>query len=144
MNFDDEGVHDLAEYEGGYEWTEERYLRLRFRTLRHIANQAYHNDAYAYLVRTRPDELENARRIYRENREQTANMTAGLEGLQEHAEAVLEEQACIQRREYCIPPLADVLIPPSRPTMASEMEQPAAEGLKPPAMVLVEPQRRTH
>ena len=51
MNFDDEGVHDLMEYGEGYEWTEERYLRLRFRTLRHIANQAYHNDAYAYLVR---------------------------------------------------------------------------------------------
>ena len=143
INFDDEGVHNLTEYGEGYEWTEERYLRLRFRTLRHIANQAYHNDAYAYLVRTRPDELENARQIYRENREQTTNIMTSLEELQRHAEMALEEQAHMRRRGYSASPPEDVLIPPSRPTMAAEMGQPVAEGLKPPAMVLVEPQRKT-
>ena len=55
---------------------------------------------------------------------------------------MLEEQAHMQRRGYSAPPPEDVLIPQTRPTMASEMEQPVAEGLKPPAMVLVEPQRR--
>ena len=54
MDFDDEGVVDLTAYDEEYEWTEERYLRLRFKALRHVASQGYHNDAYSYLVRTRP------------------------------------------------------------------------------------------
>ena len=47
-----------------------------------------------------------------------------------------------QRGYYDLPP-PDSLIPPSRPTMTSEMEPPMERGLKPPAMVLPEPQRRT-
>ena len=52
MDFDDEGMADLALYEEGYEWTEERYLRLRFKAIRHIASHAYYNDVYAYIMRT--------------------------------------------------------------------------------------------
>ena len=52
MDFEDEGMVDLSTYEEGYEWTEERYLRLRFKAIRHIASHVYFNDAYAYLIRT--------------------------------------------------------------------------------------------
>ena len=52
MDFDDEGMADLTSYEEGYEWMEERYLRLRFKAIRHIASHSYFNDVYAYLVRT--------------------------------------------------------------------------------------------
>ena len=52
MDFDDEGMADLTSYEEGYEWTEERYLRLRFKAIRHFASYAYYNDVYAYLLRT--------------------------------------------------------------------------------------------
>ena len=46
-------------------------------------------------------------------------------------EAVLEEQAQAPRRGYLVPPPEDVLIPPIRPTMASEMGPPEWEGVKP-------------
>ena len=59
-------------------------------------------------------------------------------------EAILEQQAQAPRRGYAIPPPEDVLIPPSRPTMASEMGPPEREGVKPPPVVLTEPQRGRH
>ena len=65
MDFDDEGMADLTSYEEGYEWTEERYLHLRFKAIRHFASHAYYNDVYAYLMRTRPDELQNNVRIFK-------------------------------------------------------------------------------
>ena len=70
MDFDDEGMADLTTYEEGYEWTEERYLRLRFKAIRHVASHGYYNDVYAYLMRTRPDELQNNVRIFNENQDQ--------------------------------------------------------------------------
>ena len=143
MDFDDEGMADLTMYQEGYEWTEERYLRLRFKALRHIASHAYFNDAYAYLIRTRPDEIENSKQVYNENQEQWLSRTARIRELQTYAEAVLEEQACAPRRGYYMPPPGDVLIPPSRPMMASEMGPPM-EGAKPPTMVLMEPWRKSH
>ena len=72
MDFDDEGMADLTSYEKEYEWTEERYLRLRFKAIRHIASHSYFNDIYAYLVRTRPDELQNSVQVYNENQAQWA------------------------------------------------------------------------
>ena len=92
MDFDDEGVVDLTVYDEEYEWTEEQYLCLRFKALRHVASQEYHNDAYSYLVRTRPDELENCRQVYDENYHEWLNMKSRLGELQSQVEAVLEAQ----------------------------------------------------
>ena len=141
MDFEDEGMADLTSYEEDYEWTEERYLRLRFRAIRHIASHGYFNDVYAYLVRTRPDELHDHVQLYNENQEQWLERTARLNSLQVQVEAILEQQAQAPRRGYSIPPPEDVLIPPSRPTMASEIGPPGRKGIKPPTMVLTEPQR---
>ena len=52
MDFEDEGMADLTTYEEEYEWTEEQYLCLRFKAIRHIASHGYFNDTYAYLIRT--------------------------------------------------------------------------------------------
>ena len=142
MDFPDKGAFDLDDYDDDYEWTEEHYLRLRFKALRHLASQVYHNDVYAYLVRTRPDDLERCRQTYDENHAQWVSTTAQLGELQAYAEEVLEEQFHTQRRGYYAPPPADVLIPPSRPTMASEMKPLTEGGTKPPTMVLTEPQRK--
>ena len=122
MDFDDEGMADLASYEEEYEWTEEQYLRLRFKAIRHIASHAYFNDAYAYLVRTQPDELQNHVQVFNENQAQWQDRTDHLNSLQVQVEAILEQQTQVLRRGYLAPPPDDVLIPPSRPTMASEME----------------------
>ena len=75
MDFDDEGMADLTSYEEEYEWTEERYLRLRFKAIRHIASHSYFNDVYAYLVRTLPDELQNSVQVYNENQAQWQDRT---------------------------------------------------------------------
>ena len=84
MDFDDEGMADLTSYEEGYEWTEERYLRLRFKAIRHIASHSYFNDVYAYLVRTRPDELQNSVQVFNENQAQWQDRTNRLNCLQVH------------------------------------------------------------
>ena len=141
MDFDDEGMADLTSYEEGYEWTEERYLRLRFKAVRHIASHSYFNDVYAYLVRTRPDELQNSVQVFNENQAWWQDRTNRLNSLQAHVEAVLEQQVQIPRRGYLVPPPEDALIPPSRPTMASEMGPPERGGVKPPTTVLTEPRR---
>ena len=59
-------------------------------------------------------------------------------------EAILEQQAQAPKRGYSIPPPDDAHIPPTRPTMASEMGPPERGGVKPPTMVLTEPQRGRH
>ena len=141
MDFEDEGMADLTSYEEGYEWTEEQYLRLRFKAIRHFASHAYYNDVYAYLLRTQPDELQNNVRIFNENQEQWRDRTERINDLQASVEILLERQAQIPRRGYSVPPPADVLIPPTRPTMVSEMGPPEREGVKPPTMVFTEPQR---
>ena len=124
MDFDDEGMADLTSYEEEYEWTEERYLRLRFKAVRHVASHSYFNDIYAYLVRTRPDELQNSVQVFNENQAQWQDRTNRLNSLQVHVEAVLEQQAQVPRRGYPAHPPEDTLIPPSRPTMASEIGPP--------------------
>ena len=142
MDFDDEGMADLTSYEEGYAWTEERYLRLRFKAIRHVASHAYYNDVYAYLMRTRPDELQNNVRIFNENQVQWQDRTERINDLQAYVEGVLEQQAKVPKRGYSVPPPADVLIPPTRPTMVSEMGPLEREGVKPPTVVLTEPQRQ--
>ena len=132
MDFEDEGMADLTAYEEGYEWTEENYLRLRFKAIRHVASQGYFNDVYAYLLRTRPDELHNHVQLFNENQEQWRDRTNRLNSLQVQVEAILEQQARAPKRGYAIPPPEDVLVPPSRPTMASEMRSPERERVKPP------------
>ena len=136
MDFEDEGMADLSTYEEGYEWTEERYLHLQFKAIRHIASHGYFNDAYAYLIRTRPDELQNHVQIFNENQEQWQDRTNRLNSLQVHVEAVLEQQAQAPRRGYSIPQLDDALIPPTRPTMASEMGPPERGGRSHPLWFL--------
>ena len=128
MDFDDEGMADLTSYEEGYAWTEERYLRLRFKAIRHVASHAYYNDVYAYLMRMRPDELQNNVRIFNENQAQWQDMTERINDLQAYVEGVLEQQAKVPKRGYSVPPPADVLIPPTRPTMVSEMGPLEREG----------------
>ena len=90
MDFDDEGMADLTSYEEGYAWTEERYLRLRFKAIRHIASHAYYNDVYAYLMRTRPDELQNNVWVFNENQAQWQDRTERINDLQAYVEGVLE------------------------------------------------------
>ena len=141
MDFDDEGMADLSSYEEGYEWTEERYLRLRFKAIRHIASHSYFNDVYAYLVRTRPDELVNSVQLYNENQAQWQDRTNRLTRLQASVETILEQQVQAPKRGYSVPPPEDTLIPPSRPTMVSEMGPPERGRVNPPATVLAEPQR---
>ena len=96
---------------------------------------------YAYLMRTRPDELQNNVQIFNENQAQWQDRTERICDLQTYVEGVLEQQAKVPKRGYSVPPPADVLIPPTRPTMVSEMGPLEREGVKPPTVVLTEPQR---
>ena len=79
------------------------------------------------LLEHRPNELENSTQVFNENQEEWLERTARINNLQVYAEAVLEQQAQAPRRGYYVPPPDDALIPPTRPTLASEMGPSACE-----------------
>ena len=57
LDFNEDRPADLSRYDQYFEWDEAEYMRLRFTAARHYASRAHWNDAYAYVLRTRPDNI---------------------------------------------------------------------------------------
>ena len=57
LDFNEDERADLSEYNQNFEWNEAEYMRLRFTASRHYASHGHWNDAYAYVLRTRPDDI---------------------------------------------------------------------------------------
>ena len=57
LDFNEDECADLSEYSQNFEWNEVEYMRLRFTAARHYASRGHWNDAYAYVLRTRPDDI---------------------------------------------------------------------------------------
>ena len=58
LDFNEEEPFDLSEYDQYFEWDETEYMRLRFIAARHYASRGHWDDAYAYILRTRPDDID--------------------------------------------------------------------------------------
>ena len=48
---------DLSQYDQYFEWDEAEYMRLRFTAARHYASRGHWTDAYAFVLRTRSDNI---------------------------------------------------------------------------------------
>ena len=57
LDFNEDEPVDLSEYDQYFEWDEAEYMRLRFIAARHYASHGHWDDAYAYVLRTRPDDI---------------------------------------------------------------------------------------
>ena len=67
LDFSEEDPFDLSVYDQSFEWDEVEYMKLQFIAARHYASQGHWDDAYAYILRTRPDNIPQYEDIYNRN-----------------------------------------------------------------------------
>ena len=85
-------------------------MKLRFTAARHYASRGHWTDAYAYVLRTRPDNIPQHEEIYNRNAQAWHYTNARINELIQEAEQILEAQD----RQYGPP--RDSLIPPGHST----------------------------
>ena len=67
LDFSEDTPADLSQYDQYFEWDEAEYMRLRFTAARHYASRGHWTDAYAYVLRTRPDNIPQHEDTYNKN-----------------------------------------------------------------------------
>ena len=67
LDFNKDEHADLSKYSQNFEWNEAEYMRLRFTAARHYASRGHWNDAYTYVLRTRPDDIHRHEDTYNRN-----------------------------------------------------------------------------
>ena len=67
LAFNEDEPADLSEYDQYFEWDEAEYMRLRFIAARHYASRGHWDDAYAYVLRTHPDDIPQHEDTYSRN-----------------------------------------------------------------------------
>ena len=92
LDFDEDRPADLSQYDQYFEWDEAEYIRLRFTAARHYASRGHWTDAYAYVLRTRPDNIPQHEEIYNRNAQAWHYTNARINELVQEAEQILEAQ----------------------------------------------------
>ena len=92
LDFNEEEPFDLSEYDQYFEWDETEYMRLRFIAARHYASRGYWDNAYAYILRTRPDDIPQHKDAYSRNAQAWHYTNARINELIQGAEQALEVQ----------------------------------------------------
>ena len=92
LDFNEEQPFDLSEYDQYFEWDETEYMRLRFIAARHYASPGHWDDAYAYILRTRPDDIPQHEDTYSRNTQAWHYTDARINELMQEAEQALEAQ----------------------------------------------------
>ena len=67
LDFNEDRPADLSQYDQYFEWDEAEYMKLRFTAARHYASRGHWTDAYAYVLRTRPDNIPQHEDTYNRN-----------------------------------------------------------------------------
>ena len=116
LDFNEDEPADLSEYDQYFEWDEAQYMRLRFTAARHYASRGYWDDAYAYVLRTRLDNIPQHEDTYSRNAQAWHYTNARINELIQEAEQILEAQDRQLSREPQFRPPRDSLIPPGRST----------------------------
>ena len=118
LDFSEDTPADLSQYDQYFEWDEAEYMRLRFTAARHYASHGHWTDAYAYILRTRPDNIPQHEEVYNKNAQAWHYTNARIKELIQEAERILETQdSQIPQRVQFGPP-RDSLIPPVHSTEA--------------------------
>ena len=90
LDFEEEARFDLSEYNQHFEWDEAEYLKLRFIAARHYASRGHWDDAYAYVLRTRPDNVADHEDTYNRNAQAWHYTNARINEIIQEAEQALE------------------------------------------------------
>ena len=91
-------------------------MRLRFTTARHYASRGHWTDAYAYVLRTRPDNIPQHEDTYNRNAQAWHYTNARINELVQEVEQILETQDRQMSEESQFGPPRDSLIPPGHST----------------------------
>ena len=92
LDFSEDTPADLSEYDQYFEWDEAEYMRLRFTAARHYASCGHWTDAYAYVLRTRPDNIPQHEDTYNRNAQAWHYTNARINELIQEVERILETQ----------------------------------------------------
>ena len=116
LDFNEEEPFDLSEYDQYFEWDETEYMRLRFIAARHYASRGHWDDAYAYILRTRPNDIPQQEETYGRNAQAWHYTNARINELIQEAEQALEVQDRQLPPEPRLGPPKNSLIPPGHST----------------------------
>ena len=118
LDFSEDTPADLSQYDQYFEWDEAEYMRLRFTAARHYASRGHWTDAYAYVLRTRPDNIPQHEETYNKNAQAWHYTNARINELIQEAERILETQDSQMPERIQFGPPRDSLIPPVHSTEA--------------------------
>ena len=118
LDFSEERPADLSQYDQYFEWDEAEYMRLRFTAARHYASRGHWTDAYAYVLRTRPDNIPQHEDTYNRNAQAWHYTNARINELIQEVEQILETQTRQIPERLQFGPPRDLLIPPAHSTEA--------------------------
>ena len=116
LDFNEDECADLSEYNQDFEWNEAEYMRLWFTAARHYASRGHWNDAYAYVLRTCPDDIPRREDTYNRNAQAWHYTNARINELVQEAEQILEAQDRQLTWGPHFRPPRDSLIPPGHST----------------------------
>ena len=116
LDFSEDRPADLSQYDQYFEWDEAEYMRLRFTAARHYASRGHWTDAYAYVLRTRSDNIPQHEDTYNRNAQAWHYTNARINELIQEAEQILEAQDRQVSEELRFRPPQDSLIPPGHST----------------------------
>ena len=89
LDFDEDRPADLSQYDRYFEWDEAEYMRLRFTATRHYASRGHWTDAYAYVLRTRSDNIPQHEDTYNRNTQAWHYTNARINELIQEVEQIL-------------------------------------------------------
>ena len=118
LDFSEERPADLSQYDQYFEWDEAEYMRLHFTAARHYASRGHWTDAYAYVLRTRPDNIPQHEDTYNRNAQAWHYTNARINELIQEVERILETQTRQTPDRIQFGPPRDSLIPPVYSTEA--------------------------
>ena len=116
LDFNEDRPADLSQYDQYFEWDEAEYMRLRFTAARHYASRRHWTDAYAYVLRTRSDNIPQHEDTYNRNAQAWHYTNARINELIQEVEQILEAQDRQMSEESQFRPPKDSLIPPGYST----------------------------
>ena len=116
LDFAEEEPFRLNEYVSHYAWDEAEYMKLRFIAARHYASRGHWDFAYAYILRTLPNDTSQHEDTYNRNAQAWHYTNARINELIQEAEQALEvRNGQLAQRPTFSPPV-NSLIPPGHPT----------------------------
>ena len=128
MSFNEEEPFDLSEYDQYFEWDEAEYMKLQFIAARHYASRGHWDDAYAYILRSRPNDIPQHEDTYNRNAQAWHYTYARIIEIIQDAEQALAERDKQLAQEMQSETPRGSLIPPAHSTGAPSLVRNVQEG----------------